>query len=604
MSRWYLTSSKAAAVEASSANERANLRVSGEVAYDGCYGRTYFKRAIATSNFVDLGEDGFICSAGTLIYDGQIGAEALRHCYNAFIEGGAHAIQAHALGHYAVAVKHLNALTIFTDPLGAFNLYYFNIGSFWFASNSLSTCALALPQRKIDANKLLVTALQNSMPGDETFYSGINKLFGTQLVQIDTGNRTFTVERIPESADARSWHVGTVQEAVDKYSEEVRFVFRQLTAVGPIGLFGTGGMDSRTILAALLDQQNTPQVMYGVGNNSLTDFDFSDLDLAKRVAERHGLVFQQLDWSGDQPYHEEKLIQLFQRYGFQYEIYGSPQSFLKALDGGISPYPALLLGGYSPGFTSAKPWDSDQTRFTLDDLINDGLHPQARADRDRCVIGKSSYRSTFAAGVKSSLEWAGIDYPDTHASLEMFVKAKLFLLIRAESRLLNLVNEFGNYIAPFLTKKLYDPLVDIPLKFRSKDEFQLRLIDALQPDLLDFPFCSSYGLTRANRKTFQLIRDQVIPKKSFAKRVVGLISNPVLRASAKMVISPFKPKQDHPAMQLRPRDPAIIAAYGHDVMNDPLGREWLTSTASLTPKELTRIRHYLNGINTLGYSDR
>jgi len=37
-------------------------------------------------------------------------------------------------------------------------------------------------------------------------------------------------------------------------------------------------------------------------------------------------------------------------------------------------------------------------------------------------------------------------------------------------------------------------------------------------------------------------------------------------------------------------------------MHDPLGRRWFASLAEFSPKDLARIRHYLAGVNLLGYT--
>ena len=604
MSRWYLTSSLNADREAQLVCQRANLTSSGRVSEANYYGRAYSKRVVATTNLIECGKNDWICSAGTIIYNERLGQEALRDCYENFVTSGISAVRSKAIGHYAIAIKHNNEITIFGDPQGALNLYYSATGSSWFVSNSLYVCASVLPYRKLDTTKLLVTILQSSLPGEDTFYSDIKRLFGTQLIRIDLRGGTFRVEPIPESASALSWALPSIQDAIDLYRQEVCAVFRELAAVGPIGLFATGGMDSRTILAGLLDQHAALQLMYGIGNSRLTDYDTNDLELAKTVARLNNLVFQELDWSGNQPHSEDALRELFRTYGFRYEIYGAPESFLRTFSGGISSYPELFLGGYSPAFTSAKPWELNQTSFTFDDLIADGMHYQGGSiEESRCIVGKTAYRSAFAEEVKRGLRCADISYPDNGASLEIFVKAKLFLNIRAESRFLNFANEFGHYIAPFLLKRLYDPLLSVPIEYRAKDEFQLRLIHSLAPGLVDVPLHSVWGFAQIDRNTFRLIRSRVDQKKSRVGRVVNVVLPPILRGPAQTIYSRVKFQGTQGAKKLTGQDAAIVEAYGREVMRDPLGRLWFSSTEEFTPKIIARIRHYLVAVNNLGYSE-
>jgi hypothetical protein len=600
VSRWHLASSENADREARSVCQRANLRSSGKISDPNCHGQAYFKRVVATANLIRCGTDDWICSAGTIIYNGRLGEEALRDCYADFVAAGISAVQSKAIGHYALAIRHNNQVIIFTDPQGALNLYYINTGTFWFVSNSLYVCASALSNRTIDATKLLVATLQSSLPGEDTFYSDVKRLFGTQLIRIDLGGGTFGVERIPTSAPSLSWDLPSIQDAIEQYKQEVRAVFGELTVVGPIGLFGTGGMDSRTILAGLLDRQANSQLMYGIGNSRLTDYDTSDLNVAKAVAKIYNLPFQQLDWSGNQPHSEQSLRELFRTYGFKYEIYGAPDSFLRAFNGGISPYPKLFLGGYCPAFTNAKPWELSQTSFTFGELIANVMQYQGgTVEKSRCMIDKTAYRSVFAAEVRIGLRCAEIAYPENGASLRTFVKAKLFLSMRAESRFLNFANEFSHYIAPFLMKRLYDPLLSVPFEYRAKDEFQLRLIHSLAPGLVEVPLHSGGGPARIDRHTFRLIRDQA--EKSLVRRLAKIVVPSVLREPARNMYSRLGNKPAAP--KLTNRDSAIVKAYGRQIMSDPLGPRWFSSTSEFTPKMLARICHYLVGVNTLGYSE-
>ncbi len=140
---------------------------------------------------------------------------------------------------------------------------------------------------------------------------------------------------------------------------------RELSAVGTIGLLGTGGLDSRTVLAGLLEWKAPIRLMYAMGNSRLTDYDIRDLNVAKAVATLYNLPFQQLDWSGNQPHSPETLKSLFRTHGFKFEIYGAPESFLRTFDGGISPYPNLLLGGRGPAFSSQQTVGTQSNKFRI-----------------------------------------------------------------------------------------------------------------------------------------------------------------------------------------------------------------------------------------------
>jgi hypothetical protein len=183
------------------------------------------------------------------------------------------------------------------------------------------------------------------------------------------------------------------------------------------------------------------------------------------------------------------------------------------------------------------------------------------------------------------------------------VKAKLFLYVRAESRFLNFVNEFGPYIAPFLMKRLHDPLLSVPLEFRAKDEFQLRLIHSLAPSLVEIPLHSGWGPAQIDRASFSLVREKTQPRRSLVRRVAGAALPSIGRKLIHKVSSQAKQGNGRSADHLMGRDAEIVKTYTGQIVNAPLGAKWFSATDEFTPKELARIRHYLVGVQTLGYSE-
>jgi hypothetical protein len=139
MSRFHLTSSEADHVAAKNISKEAGLDSSGEKSELGYYIQTYQKRTINNTNFVEI-EDDWICSAGTLIRNGNVGKKPLEEMYNFLTEEGIKTVRQRFVGHYAIAVKLGDEIHIFTDPHGAHQLYYTNPNSASFIiSNSLHT---------------------------------------------------------------------------------------------------------------------------------------------------------------------------------------------------------------------------------------------------------------------------------------------------------------------------------------------------------------------------------------------------------------------------------------------------------------------------------
>jgi hypothetical protein len=602
LARWHLSWGEETHRIAEGACLRAGLQPSGAVSDGALHCQAYFKRAIRLDTFVELADGKWICSAGTVIVSGKMGAEALKECFAEFARNGARGVQERALGHYALAVRDGSRVTVFTDPMGSVNLYYATWTGGWTVCNSLQVCAMALPEKRLDSTRLLIHVVRTNLPGEETFYTGVKRLFGTQVIEIGVADGSFQVQPILEGK-ARDWNLPTIEDAVEQYADEMRGVFRELAGLGRIGVLGTGGLDSRTVLAGLVDQKAEMELMYGWGDSHLTDYNERDRDLSRALADANGLPFTQLDWSGAQPFSAAKLESLFQKYGFRSEIYGAPDGFLETFEKRLQPYPALLVGGYSPAFTNSKPWQLKAKSFPLPVLVEDCMRCQGGSIQDRTRIrNKEKYRAEVEEQLRVGLRCGGMEYDERGASLEEYVRAKLFLYIRAESRFLNLMNDFCSYVAPFLQERLYDPLLRIPLRYRVGDEFQIRLIGALAPGLLELPLYSGWSEAQIDRATYRLVRREEVDRKLPVKgRVAQMLPKEWLRRLRAMRSrlqgdgGVVRPMGD-------PKDGAIFAAYSEAIMQDPLGREWLSGLDGLALKEVTRMRHYLSGVNILGYS--
>ena len=602
MARWHLSWGEETHRVAEGACVRADLQPSGAASDGALHVQAYFKRAIRLETFVQLADGKWICSAGTVILNGKTGAEALKECFAEFAQNGARGVQERALGHYALAVRDGNRVTVFTDPMGSLNLYYAAWSGGWTVCNSLQVCAMALPEKCVDSTRLLIHVVRTNLPGEETFYTGVKRLFGTQLIEIGVADGSFHVQEIP-AAKAKDWNLPRIEDAVEQYADEMRGVFRELAGLGRIGVLATGGLDSRTVLAGLVDQKAEMELMYGWGNSQLTDYNERDRDLSHALADAYGLVFTQLDWPGAQPFSAARLESLFQKYGFRSEIYGASDGFLETFEKRLEPYPALLVGGYSPAFTNSKPWQLKAKSFPLSVLVEDCLRCQGGTIQDRTRIrDKEKYRTEVEEQLRVALRCGGMEYDERGASLEEYIRAKLFLYIRAESRFLNLMNDFCSYVAPFLLKRLYDPLLRVPVRHRVEDEFQIRLIGALAPGLLELPLYSGWSEAQIDRATYRLVRRGEVERKLPLKGRVAQLLPKDWVGRLRAMRSRLQGDGGVVRPMGNPKDAAILAAYSEAVMQDPLGRAWLSGLEGLTLKEVTRMRHYLAGVNSLGYN--
>jgi hypothetical protein len=621
MARWHLTSSKDLHRRACELSEQAGMVAGGDWAGSGAFLRTYRKRVVAGANFEAFGEDDWTAVAGTLIFDRAIGGATLRAIHEA-VMGEGDAARSRFLGHYAVAVKAGRRVHVFTDEQGSLSLYYGVRGGDFVISNSLQLVATLLGPGEADALAVLNYVLHLESVGPETFFPEVRRLFGGQRLVIDLPDRSLSVVRAPLAMETLGPAAQeSADEAVSEYVGRVRDVFDQLVAMPSIGLNTTGGLDTRTVLAALLDRGIRPLLMTGVGNSHLTNSRAADFETAQLLASALELPFHRMDWSGRQPYSRDELARLFWRYGFGYTTYGASDAFLREYEGAIQPYPTLQLGGYSPAFTNMKPWEQASGAYTFDDIVGHYLlRPDPKVLKPEVF---ASYRQHVMAAARAGLAAGPLEVPDNGASAATFVQARLYLYIRPESMAANFYNEFAYYLAPFLTKKLYDPLLTVPLEFRRGDNFQLRVINALCAACLQVPVFSGLRAQVLDLESFTMVRVQPPrpgrapsqprrgePARRLARRLLpaqlrrrlrALVTRPV--ASPAVTAAPPAAARASAARVAWPLDDEIRRDSSRAVLDHPMG-SLFGELAALDLVRLHRLHLVLVGIDEVARAAR
>ena len=595
MARWHLSFDEDRHTQAISVCKKADLNPYSGLNLSDHFVQAYEKRASKIQNFESSTVEGWICSAGSIVYKGTLGRPALQSVYRDFLESGIEEVRSNAIGHYALAIRHGDTITAFTDPQGAFSLYYVDASTPVILSNSLHVVATNLSERSIDPVRLMSASLHGSIPGRKTFYKGINRLNGTEKIRISLPEHEQYIERIDNPYTGIILDTESINNSVDLYADEIRQFIQRLSCFGSIGVATTGGLDSRTVLASLLDQDHTPLLLYGVGNSRLTHTKREDLKIVESLAQQINAPLYRMDWSGNHPHSDDQLRETFRRLGFSYEIYGAPESFISEFSGGITPFPDVILGGYSPAFTNMKVWEFPERQYPFRDLID---HFSSDLVGHPSFTCETSYRECIQESVQTALNSGGINYSTSGESLRQFVKARLTLKIRTEARFANLANQFCPYIAPFLTKQLCGPLLSVPPSFRKGDEFQIRLMDELCPELLNVPVFSGVKPARINTTRFQMERPQKVrllqTLVTLGGKVIPSSTKPVaLRVLRRLTADP----DDDPDI-----NDLIISNVGDSLTNEPLVSHCLDSTPTIALKDLSRLRRNVFGVNQIGYT--
>lgn len=502
MARWYLTSDSRIGNKLNKVCTSAGLNTSGSNFGPNYYIESFQKRAISNTNFIEFENENWICSAGTIISDGKVGREPLRRMYETYLSEGINEARSDVMGHYAVAIKNDDSIVIFTDPQGAFRLYYdCKLNTPIIISNSLQLVAEGIEAPSVDLMRVLDFGIQLGETGEKSFYNQVKRLFGSQKIKIDVQAMDMSVEDIKGNNLGEIKGHGNISKVVDYFSEELNEVFNEMEGIDSIGIHATGGLDSRTVLAGCLNQDIRPLLIHGVGNSELTNTKIEDYKITRDLSDVLGLGFYQMDWSDNHPHDYETLRNLFKKYGFMFRVYGGVRSGINELNGGITPYPKLQLSGYGPVFSNSKPWELPEKSYSFEELLDIMVHDYFKSDGFECT---HEFKEYMMSAIQEALNNSAVDYPANTATLENLVQSQTFLRLREADTFLNFANEFSYHFSPFMTKRLHDPLVSIPMEYRKNNQFQLRLLDTLHPDVLNTDIISGWKKVRPDFEKWEV----------------------------------------------------------------------------------------------------
>jgi len=601
MSQWHLTKSKTKHDKLSSICSNSGLNTCNTETneYLGYNISSYKKRAIDNINYVNIGDD-WVYSAGTVISNGEVGRPALSDLYKYISEDGINSGRKNIIGHYAVAIKLGDTILCFTDPQGAFQLYY-STEQPWTVSTSLRLVGQCNDAWEPKPLKIIETAI-HGQTGEETFISNVRRLYGGQLLRIELSDNSISKEKIPIEMSGFCDNYNSCQGYVSEYTKRVRNVFNELQSIDSIGLNTTGGIDTRTVLAALLDQNISPRLMYGVGNSALTNTRKKDLEISQDIAKHFNLEFYKMNWSGSQPHSSKMLRSQFTKYGFHYRRYGGSESFFKEFDGGMSPYPTLHLGGFSPAFTTKKPWGKENKKYSLNELVDDYISRIINTNMFADSVKLTEYREHIKNQIREALSYSPIDYQKHGNSLDTYVKAKLFLNIRNQAGFVTTFNQFSYYLSPFLMKELNDPLITIPFKYRENNEFQLRVIDDLFNDAFTIRIYSSHEEFNINQKTlnkeYSFINKIDKMESNFTQTVGEVLPAPTRSLAEKVYNTMRSDSGKNPSI-----DHKVRLENTKYILDHPMMENYFSTLSDIDLNRLNNMKRILFGIEQINNTD-
>lgn len=560
----------------------------------------YKKRKIENENLYILDNGDFAGVNGTCIYKGKIGKESLANIYNDFNNNISN-IRKNAIGHYVIFIKKGNNIKIFNDKYNVYRVYYYISKESWFISNSLKAVAETLNRRIINKYRLFEKILQVNIMGKEEFYKGIYRLFGNEVLEINTKSGNIVINKFGYQRETYDLSRKSLVDCVNIYIPCVKEVFSLINEVfgDNIAIEQTGGLDTRTVFSALNSVGGKARLLFGISYNRFVRQHEADLEIVANLSKKFNRDLYIMNWRGDCKINENLYEYYFKKYGFYFKIYGCNENYFKEYEGLIPNYPKLFMNGLYGENLKERKW--------LNEVLENSIDIKKIVSRYFIPAGIS--RETF----KAKNDWK--EYKNYLESELLSIAQNIYHIKIINNKvdknnfneldqiytrcthpeISNFQNQFSYSLSPFGIAKIYEFLFNVPYEYKKDGRFQFELIKALDRTTLDIPIYSHCRPVSIEQGKL------LIEKRSFIKIYLKNY-HAVYNAYKKLRNIMPDNRGNHISRDKFIRDKLIVAEYQNYLKNNSFLAKYFNIDRIINPLILSRMVLYTFAINKIGFS--
>lgn len=446
----------------------------------------FHKKNFKNQNVFECNED-FVVGIGTYLHFDCKQAEVLRWVYDHYNDAtDIGTIQDEVVGHYVFIVHKAGKTVAFSDALGTFNFYH-NAGNSgkapFIASNNITAVADYTPSASLDIDGLFIEYAYGSL-AHRTPVQDVARLMGSGHY-VELGEKA-----VLQPINTQRFHIKRknleklgADAIMNDMVERVSKVFDLLREFDEVGIFNTGGLDSRTVLSSALYRNLDPHLYYGIGNSPILNTQETDQRIVTQFSENIKLPLHLMQWTtSDKDCTLEAIDESVERYGAGGHEYGGGPGLHGSLESINSEgQRKIFLIGMGPAFANAEHFY--KTYNTLDELSYDTVSFLAGA-----IWFKKPKR--LMAEMRKEIAIFCEAHKLINAKEELQIDGDIvrtLLQVKPESENVNIFSDYDYYFVPYGCSHLLLPIMEVPLKLREKRWFQIELIKRLYPDLLDYP---------------------------------------------------------------------------------------------------------------------
>ena len=469
-----------------------------------------FKKKIhPVENFLEGQNGDFVAMVGTGFYNGKNGLKALEGILLGF-DGDVLKLQENIIGNYLLVIHFNSELYILTDKYQVIKSYYTEYETGWAVSNNLSDLIAVgnyLKKESIDYYGLLSESFLVSSFSKKTIVTNISKVFGFEFIIINKNNE-FHIHHIGHKKNNYDLSCLSKVEIAEQYASYIhKYIKVIVDNFGEsIGIHQTGGLDNRTILAAFLNKNIKPTMLYGIGNSPLTNTQSEDLKVVRVYEKELGLKLSLMDWSNDKNWiQNQNWKERFDKFGFLYSIYGGSESFFNAYENKDKEYPECMECGYFLENLRLREFAKDMSgAITLEQFVDQYLLGGGYGISNETIISDlDGYRKHIIEELASQIEIYSIDI-SKGITKENFDEIRWIHARHTDTIMVNFLNLYTSSFSIFSQPDLHEYPFSVSSEFRSNAGFQLMVIKSLHSKLLEFPFYTHQRLHSFDYKKMEL----------------------------------------------------------------------------------------------------
>ncbi|EII3613623.1 hypothetical protein LG579_004598, partial [Vibrio parahaemolyticus] len=519
MSRLIISNSEILFKKLLKSHNDAGLSLCEEFKHNGMHLASFYKRVRPVENCTKYDGTSFAIASGTYTYEGDIGRNAL--CQALKCSENDEDFRNKFIGNYSIALSKGDVVEVYCDPYAIHDLYYFYENGQYAISNSLRDIAKLKENLSLMEENIVSETILAGYIGNETIFKGIYKLRGSEKLEIT--DNVLEVVNLGYKKKEWTFEGKTIDDAAQDYANLItkysHFIAKGWGDNG-IGIHQTGGLDNRLIFSAFMNLEISPTLLYGKGNSILTTTNKEDLDCVLEYGKKFGLNTHIMNWGHSrEDFSLEFFESLFEKYGFKCAIYGAPKAFFSEYEGRIPDYPSFLEFGYFGENLRLREYVGSRSFISINEFFDDYLFGGRYGDINSVEFlpHSNTIKQKLKKQYLNEAKLFDLDFEEVIPA-ERFDEFRWVHARKADSRSLNLINEFTCSFSLLSVPELHEFPWSLPADWRRSGEFQLRVINKLFPQALDIKVFSHGNMQKFDRNNFNLNIDY-----SYAQKIKSLM---------------------------------------------------------------------------------